>query len=199
MHSADPVGAATGCLVLIPLLDWLERRASSWTAAALGFGAAVCFAPSASRVHRRGRYRAAFCSQLRRRQALHHSTWYTKGHEGDRILFDKWNSFSRVAVYDRQHGDWSLSPSFKGIPGDSLFMDIDSAASTPILKGTGNPTDATYLRYELTALAYHLVERPAGFTALVIGPWEDATFSRHWYSGRSTWTPLKSIPSSRAM
>ena len=94
----------------------------------------------------------------------------TKGHEGDRILFDKWNSFSRVAVYDRQHGDWSLSPSFKGIRGDSLFMDIDSAASTPILKGTGNPTDATYLRYELTALAYHLVERPAGFTALVIGP-----------------------------
>ena len=30
--------------------------------------------------------------------------------------------------------------------------------------------DADYLRYELTALAYHLVERPAGFTALVIGP-----------------------------
>ena len=69
-----------------------------------------------------------------------------------------------------QHGDWSLSPRFKGIRGDSLFMDIDSAASTPILKGTGNPADATYLRYELTALAYHLVERPAGFTALVIGP-----------------------------
>ena len=76
----------------------------------------------------------------------------------------------RVAVYDREHGDWSLSPKFSGPRGDSLFMDIDSAASTPILKGTGNPADAAYLRYELTALAYHLVERPAGFTALVIGP-----------------------------
>src|SRR5919109_839591 len=49
-------------------------------------------------------------------------------------------------------------------------MDIDSAASTPILRGTGNLVDAAYLKYELTALAYRLVERPSGFTALVIGP-----------------------------
>jgi hypothetical protein len=49
-------------------------------------------------------------------------------------------------------------------------MDIDSAASTPILKGTRTLDDAGFLKYELTALAYHLVERPAGFTALVIGP-----------------------------
>ncbi len=53
------------------------------------------------------------------------------------MLFSKWNSFSRIAVYDRAHGDWSLSPTFTGARGDSLFMDIDSAASTPILKGTG--------------------------------------------------------------
>ena len=49
-------------------------------------------------------------------------------------------------------------------------MDIDASASTPILKGTGNVADAAYLRYELTAIAYNLVERPGGFTALVIGP-----------------------------
>jgi len=94
----------------------------------------------------------------------------TKGHEGDRVLFSKWNSFSRIAVYDRAHGDWSLSPKFTGSRGESRFMDIDSAASTPILKGTGRLADADYLRYELTAIAYQLVERPAGFSALVIGP-----------------------------
>ena len=71
------------------------------------------------------------------------------------VLFEKWNSFSRVAVYDRAHGDWSLSPNFTGDRGSSLFMDIDSAASTPIL-ATRVPEDASYLRYELTALAYHL-------------------------------------------
>ena len=92
----------------------------------------------------------------------------TKGHVGDRILFSKWNSFSRVAVYDRPHGDWSLSPKFTGTRAPSLFMDIDSAASTPILKGTGRVEDASYLRYELTAIGYHLA--PRAFSALVIGP-----------------------------
>src|SRR4029077_6507059 len=92
----------------------------------------------------------------------------TKGHQGDRILFSKWNSFSRIGVYERAHGDWSLSPAYKGPLPETRFMDIDSAASTPILHLASDLSNAQYLRYELTALAYHL-ERP-GFTALVIGP-----------------------------
>ena len=72
-------------------------------------------------------------------------------------------------MYDREHGDWSLSPRFTGSRGPSLFMDIDSAASTPIL-GISRVEDAAYLRHELTAVAYHLAERTGGFNALVIGP-----------------------------
>ena len=135
-------------------------------------GRAVCFAPPARRAHVAGLALVLF-SLPAAAQATGIAPFDvvdTKGHEGDRILFSKWNSFSRVAVYDRAHGDWSLSPRFHGVRGEALFMDIDSAASTPILKGTGNPGDAAYLRYELTALAYHLVERSGGFTALVIGP-----------------------------
>ena len=37
----------------------------------------------------------------------------TKGHESDRVLFSKWNSFSRIAVYDRPHHDWGLSTTYK--------------------------------------------------------------------------------------
>jgi len=87
----------------------------------------------------------------------------TKGHKGDRVLFSKWNSFSRIGVYDRKFGDWSLSPTYTGSLPDSLFMDIDSAASTPILKGTGRAADADYLRYELTALAYQLADANMGY------------------------------------
>src|SRR5205814_9558241 len=102
----------------------------------------------------------------------------TKGHRGDRVLFAKWNSFSRIGVYERTHGDWSLSPRYTGPLPDTRFMDIDSAASTPILGLTPDLSNAQYLRYELTALAYALKERqspdpripPPGFTALVIGP-----------------------------
>src|SRR5262245_2585608 len=54
-------------------------------------------------------------------------------------------------------------------------MDIDSAASTPILHVAPDLSSAQYLHYELTALAYHLKEEKDGaqdgtFNALVIGP-----------------------------
>ena len=102
--------------------------------------AAVAFAPATRRrrrlVDRRAlRARRPAAAQLA--GAAPFDVVDTKGHVGDRMLFSKWNSFSRVAVYDRPHGDWSLSPKFTGPRAPSLFMDIDSAASTPILKGTG--------------------------------------------------------------
>ena len=172
LYAADLLGAAAGCLALIPLLNALGAPIVVLTAAALSIVAAICFAPAAwrPRVVAAGVLLLGFPAGAQVVGAAPFDVSDTKGHQGDRVLFSKWNSFSRVAVYDRAHGDWSLSPRFTGARGESLFMDIDSAASTPILKGTGNLDDAAYLRYELTALAYQLVERPDGFTALVIGP-----------------------------
>src|SRR5207248_3292529 len=96
----------------------------------------------------------------------------TKGHRGDRVLFSRWNSFSRIGVYDRPHGDWSLSPAYEGPLPDTRYMDIDSAASTPILAVRPDLANVQYLRYELTAFAYQLIEKKidGGFSALVIGP-----------------------------
>jgi hypothetical protein len=172
LYAADLLGAAAGCLLLIPLLNQLGAPGVVLTAAALSMVAAVCFAPAGVRPGTVAFALVLFGipagAQLAGRAPF--DVVDTKGHEGDRILFSKWNSFSRVAVYDRPHGDWALSPRFTGPRTPSLFMDIDSAAATPILKGSGNVQEADYLRYELTALAYHLVERPNGFTALVIGP-----------------------------
>jgi hypothetical protein len=156
----------------VPLLNLLGAPGAVIGAAALSAAAAVCFAPPQSR--RRGRNAAlalvAVPIALQLGGCDPFDVVYAKGYESNRLLFSKWNSFSRVGVYDRPHHDWSLSPRFSGKPGPSLFMDIDAAASTPILKGTGNPADTAHLRYELTAVAYHLAERPGGFSALVIGP-----------------------------
>jgi spermidine synthase len=172
LYAADLLGAAAGCLALIPLLNQLGAPGVVMVAAALSMLAAVGFTSAAAR--RRVVAIAMVIMVIPAAAQLARLGPFdivdTKGHEGDRVLFSRWNSFSRVAVYDRPHGEWSLSPTFTGSRGDSLFMDIDSAASTPIVKGTQRPEDADYLRYELTALAYHLVERPSGFTALVIGP-----------------------------
>jgi len=172
LYAADLIGAAVGCLALIPLLNWVGAPGVVLTAAALSLAAALAFAAPAARtrVSIAGSALFALTAALQLIGAVPFDVIDTKGHVGDTILFSKWNSFSRVAVYDRAHGDWSLSPKYTGPRGPSLFMDIDSAASTPILKGTGNLADAGYLRYELTAIGYHLVARPDGFTALVIGP-----------------------------
>jgi Spermine/spermidine synthase domain len=179
VYAADLIGAAAGCLILIPLLDRLGAPGVVLAAAALSVAAAVLFAPPA----RRRRVSAVgivvllvpIVGQLSGRAGF--DVVDTKGHQGDRILFSKWNSFSRIGVYERAHGDWSLSPAYKGPLPDTRFMDIDSAASTPILRLDPGLSNAQYLRYELTALAYHLKEKrlgaggvPTGFTALVIGP-----------------------------
>jgi hypothetical protein len=172
LYAADLIGAAAGCLALIPLLNTLGAPGVVLVAAALSLLASLCFTAAGSRM-RVAAIGAAILvlpvgAQLVGVQPF--DVRDTKGHEGDRVLFSKWNSFSRIAVYDRAHGDWSLSPRYTGSRGDSRFMDIDSAASTPILKGSGRLSDAEYLKYELTAIAYQLVERPGGFTSLVIGP-----------------------------
>jgi hypothetical protein len=190
IYAADLIGAAGGCLILIPLLDRLGAPGVVLAAAALTIAAAILFAPVASR----STIAAAgavillipIAGQWSGRAAF--DVVDTKGHQGDRVLFSKWNSFSRIGVYERTHGDWSLSPAYTGVLPDTRFMDIDSAASTPILHLNPDLSNAQYLRYELTALAYHIVgarsselgasppapgdQRPAsaGFTALVIGP-----------------------------
>jgi hypothetical protein len=170
VYAADLIGAACGCLVLIPLLDRLGAPGVVLTASAMSIVAALLFAPPAARtaVSVVGAILLAvpLAGQLSGRAGF--DVVDTKGHKGDRVLFSKWNSFSRIGVYDRTFGDWSLSPTYHGPLPDSLFMDIDSAASTPILGVTPDLSNAQYLRYELTALAYHF-EKP-GFEALVIGP-----------------------------
>jgi spermine/spermidine synthase len=196
VYAADLMGAAAGCLLLIPLLDRLGAPGVVLAAAALSVAAAVLFAPPAARVRIAALAFVVVVLPLAG-QVSGIATFDvvdTKGHRGDRVLFAKWNSFSRIGVYERTHGDWSLSPAYTGPLPDTRYMDIDSAASTPILRLAPDLSNAQYLRYELTALAYHLVgarssvaavrsapggseqasdapqATPAGFTALVIGP-----------------------------
>jgi hypothetical protein len=173
LYASDLLGAAIGCLALVPLMNLLGAPGVVLSAAALSAAAALCFAPA--RWQRRTT-RAAFVILgapllMQLAELGPFDVVAIKGSDREaRLLFSKWNSFSRVGVYDYPHADWSLSPKFKGKPGPSLFMDIDASASTPILGATGDMKDAAYLRHELTAIGYHLVERPGGFSALVIGP-----------------------------
>src|SRR5207247_9026298 len=161
VYAADLMGAAAGCLMLIPMLDRLGAPGVVLSAAALSIAAAVLFAPRANRRAVAGVGTVVLLVPVAGQLSgiAGFDVVDTKGHQGDRILFSKWNSFSRIGVYERTHGDWSLSPAYKGPLPDTRFMDIDSAASTPILGLSPDLSNAQYLRYELTALAYTLKER----------------------------------------
>jgi hypothetical protein len=159
VYASDLIGAAAGCLVLIPLLDRLGAPGVILVAAALSAAAAALFASrdGRSRIVGVGAVLIAVSLAGQLSGVAVFDVVVTKGHLGDRVLFSKWNSFSRIGVYERTHGDWSLSPAYRGPLPDTRYMDIDSAASTPILGVKPDLSDAQYLRYELTALVYHLV------------------------------------------
>jgi hypothetical protein len=85
----------------------------------------------------------------------------------NKVLLEKWNSFSCVSVYDQYHRDWSLSRQYKGDVLDSIYMDIDALASTPIVNFQGDIKAADYLKWELTYTAFIFNEKPSSF---IIGP-----------------------------
>jgi hypothetical protein len=170
VYGADLIGAAAGCLLLLPLMNRFGAPGVVLLAALLGSLAAILF--TSRKALGQTAIAAAIAVGVPGGAQLLGTAPFdvtnTKGHDFDKVLFSKWNSFSRIAVYDRSHGDWSLSAKYTGPLPETRFMDIDSAASTPILKFDGDLSKVGYLKYELTGLAYHLM---AGrFTALVIGP-----------------------------
>ena len=160
VYGADLIGAAVGCLLLLPLLNRFGAPGVVLLAAVLGGVAALLFSP-AKGMARTALLAAAAVGIPGGLQLLGSAPFdvsNTKGHDADTVLFSKWNSFSRVAVYDRSHGDWSLSSTYRGPRPETKFMDIDSAASTPIVRFDGDLSKVEHLKYELTGLAYHLVQ-----------------------------------------
>jgi spermidine synthase len=174
VYAVDLLGAGAGCLLLMPALNILGAPGAIVSSALLGVGAAVCFAPLASRGRLLAQAGGLTAVVLGAWVAGAFAVGPTKGHENHPVLFSKWNSFSRIGVYEQPYGAWSLSARYKGPLPETRLMDIDSAAGTQILKFNGNLEDVSYLQYEMTALGYRLLSTPgqpppSPFHALVIG------------------------------
>jgi len=173
VYAADLLGASAGCILLMPALNILGAPGAIVAAALLGCAGALCLAGPAVPVRwlASAAVVAGLIAAAAGTGAFDVST--TKGHENHAVLFSKWNSFSRIGVYDQPYGAWSLSNRYTGPLPDTLLMDIDSAAGTQILKFNGDLASVSYLQYELTALGYRLFGQPGGargdFKALVIG------------------------------
>ena len=163
LYVFDLGGAAAGCLLVIPLLDRLGAIDTVLAIAVLGWGAAVVFAGSEGGARPGPRSRAViavagllFAGLFAWNRATGHlEVRRAKGlDEKGHILFEKWNSFSRVTVWG-------------SLLDASVVIMIDADAGTLVLRGGAVPGQREWLMTRVEALAYHLKPDVA---ALVIGP-----------------------------
>jgi hypothetical protein len=156
LYLFDLMGAAAGCLVLIPFLNTIGAINTVLALALIASLATLTFATSA------GRYPAAaagvICLGLAGlvvyncvvgRIDIHRS----KGKEETSVLFSKWNSFSRITVV----GDLA----------SSAEIQIDADAATSIVSNARDLDAHTPQLFTIGALAYR-IKRNAD--TLIIGP-----------------------------
>ena len=116
VYAADLIGAALGCLLLIPLLNTVGAPGSVLVAALIGSVGALLLLDGSDR--RRWLLPALIVGALPLTLHLAGFQFFevrvTKGHDNDRLLFSRWNSFSRVAVYDRDAWRLVAEPALHG-------------------------------------------------------------------------------------
>jgi predicted membrane-bound spermidine synthase len=87
---------------------------------------------------------------------------FVKGEKEDNILFEKWNSLSRIRVsgngkIKKEPFGWGLSPRFDSKEKiNQLFLDIDSDAGTPLTKFDGNLDKLEFLKYDVVNMPHYL-------------------------------------------
>jgi len=87
---------------------------------------------------------------------------------GKDFEFEKWNSFSRIIVErseERPPVLWGASPRLPLKDAEQRGLNIDGLAGTTMPRFTGNTGDVSFLRFDLTNLAY--AARPNGKTAVI--------------------------------
>lgn len=170
LYAVDLVGAAVGCVAVVLALSvvdaiyacfafglcaavaalfflWREpARAWRWTAvASVVLLALLTVAGVVDQVRVQMPFRIA----------------WAKGFNQRDILYERWNSFSRIAI---THADvskdpvaWSLSAHYdKPIPLMHDWLMIDAWAGTPLIHFNGDLIQAEFLKYDVTNFAHHL-------------------------------------------
>jgi predicted membrane-bound spermidine synthase len=177
LYGADLAGAALGCLAVIFALRWLDGVGAVLACAAL---AAL---PAAFLLQDKSKAVALLVAlafggtsiwtglYLARNELAAFEIQNIKGAAQADIDYERWNSFSRIAVLKASRSGavaWNLSTEFKGTTDiESRWLNIDSIAGTQLVAFDGDPEKVDFLRWDLPNFVHHL--RPGGRVAIV-GP-----------------------------
>ncbi|HVF88470.1 MAG TPA: hypothetical protein VNH22_00295 [Blastocatellia bacterium] len=158
LYLFDLAGAAVGCLLLIPVLNMVGAINTLLLVSAIASAGAALFATAtaggrswlaASLVLTAGLGGLVAYNSATRRIDVRQS----KGMEETRVLFSKWNSFSRITV--------------EGDLDEQVEIKIDADAATGITKDASDTSLHQKERNRIAALAYHLKTAPS---VLIVGP-----------------------------
>jgi hypothetical protein len=168
LYAADLAGAALGCVLLVAALDWLGGPISVVVVGAIGAAASIVYATGSSHDVPAARRRvllaglaivlggaATFLASERGALEIR----YAKGTRWPPPLYEKWNSYSRVAiVLDRweEPFGWGLSSRFTPrVPVRQLHLNIDASAET-VLTQYRQPHDIEHLAYDVTNVGLNI-------------------------------------------
>jgi len=175
LYAADLAGAATGCLAVIPALQWLDGVGAVLACAALASAAAIWLLAGPRKTI------AVAASCVLAGTALWSGVYlaengvaafkieYIKGTQEPEVEYERWNSFSRIAVLKPVPWDvlgWNLSTEYRGRADiASRYLRIDGHAGTQLVGFDGDLKRVEFLRWDLPNFVQHL--RPGGRVAVV--------------------------------
>src|SRR5215213_9891991 len=185
VYGADLLGAALGCLGVLLVLSIVSGpSAVLWVAVLVGVGSLLfakaglggipCLpATGTALFHHRaivlgGLVVLALANSLSSQGIRPTMVKGTIEHP-EKIAYEKWNSFSRITVdHSRQAPPalWGPSPRLPQQQIEQRWMNMDGGAGTAVYQFSGDLEELSFLRYDITNLAYAI---PGLGTGAVIG------------------------------
>ncbi len=170
LYAADLIGAAVGCLVLISMFDLVGGPRAVFPVAAAAMLAALGFLWNTGQPAKRVlkvacvaailvAFGATFGSALGRSVR---GLAYGKGAGRGKLYYEKWNSYSRIAVayprFERPFG-WGLSSAYQAAaPLKQLRLNIDASAETVMTEFHGDIGTVGHLKYDITNIGHNLTK-----------------------------------------
>ena len=189
VYGVDLVGAAAGCVAVIPLLNLVDAPTGVLIASALAGASAYAFAADVPSITTKMRRRILFeigaalllaAFNVYSNGAILHPQ-YVKGaaEDPDTYAYSGWNTYSRVTVDETTDLPPMLWAPSRMIPPEEVrlipqrFMKIDGAAGTMMAAFDSTPDDGApgtidehgYLEWDVTSFAHRM--RPDGPAAVI--------------------------------
>jgi len=191
LYAWDLLGAAAGCLLVIPLLVRTNLTSAMFTAAAATAVAAWCFARVAGQRHRSAIVLAALLFGAAGWNARHDAfpVLYPKNQglwlTADNAAMRAWTTHAYVALGQPAEGPvyfWGPGRGAEGFTATLQWLTLDGEAATPVTKWDGRPESLGWVPHDVTSLPYQM--RQGDVAVIGVGGGRDI-LSAIWGRSRS--------------